>query len=297
MRALALAALVVVACNGERPGNDAPSPGAVAAALGGTTVARVGEAAIDRSLVLAVARAQHVTAEVALQRLIDDALLSEAARRQNADTRHGEAAVLARALILRLRDRALAKGPFTDEEIAVPLAGYWLELDRPEKRTIVHALIKKEVAGGADHARALQKELASANGPDEAKSEAAFTERAKQLKITPPVIVEKFAIVSDGRVAAPGGASVLESFAKAAFDVPAVFGTSDVVETEYGWHVIRVLAREPELRATREEKIAKMTPDLVGNRVRALQEELLQRLRAGADITMLATDNDLLLPR
>ncbi len=297
MRPMAIAAIVVAACSGERSSTDTPAPGAVPAALGAATVARVGDLSIERSLLIAVARAQHVSADVALQRLIDDALLAEAARKHNPDTRNGEAAVLARALILRLKSVALAKGPFTDEEIAVPLAGYWLELDRPEKRTLVHALIKKEVAGGAELARALQKELAAANGPDEAKSEAAFSERAKQFKVKPAVHVEKFAIVSDGRVAAPGGGSVLDAFTKGAFDVPAVFGTSDVVETEYGWHVIRVLAREPEHRATREEKIARMMPDLVGNRVRGLQEELLQRLRASTTIAVLATDSDLLLPR
>jgi parvulin-like peptidyl-prolyl isomerase len=299
VRAATICAIVCAclpSCGGERR-SDAPAPAAVTAALGGTVVARVGDVAIDRALVLSVARAQHVTAEVALQRLIDDALLAEAARRSQPQTGVAESSVLARALVLRLKDEALAKGPFTDEEIAGPLSSYWLELDRPEKRTIVHALIKREVAGAEALARTLQKELSLANGPDAAASEAAFTAHAKQFKVTPQVHVEKFAIVADGRVAALNGGSVLEPFTKGTFAIPEVLGTSDVVETTYGFHVIRLLGREPPLQATREQKIERMKPDLIGARVRTVQEELLNRLRSQTTIAILATDNDLLLPR
>lgn len=297
MRAVAIYTIVGALACSERKPDVAPPPPAVTTALGGTTVARVGDDAIDRALVVAVARAQQVTADVALQRLIDDALLAEAARRQQPTTRMSEASVLARALILRLKEQALTKGPFTDEELAVPLADYWLDLDRPEKRTVVHALIKKTAPGGEALAQALQKELAAANGPDAAASEAAFSARATKFKVTPPVHVEKLALVADGRVAAPSGGSVLESFTKGTFGIPEIFGTSDVVETSYGWHVIRLLAREPPFQATREKKIERMKPDLVAARVRAIQEELLQRLRALAKIAIVATDNDLLLPR
>lgn len=301
----AVAVLAIAAIFGCTGGERPPSPGQASApttaALGGTVVARVGDIPIERSLVAAVARAQRVGADVALQRLIDDVLLSEVAKKEGAANdlavRGAERSALGRALLLRLRGGALAKGPFTDAEIAAQLPGYWLELDRPERRLIVHALVKKDVPNGAEVARALQKELVTANGPDAARSEAEFTARAKAFQATPPVHVEKFAIVSDGRVAAANAGSVLESFTKGTFDIPEVLGTSDVVETTYGWHVIRLLEKFPPLHTTREEKIAKMMPDLVAVRVRALQDELVTKLHASAKTEIVANDSDLLLPR
>lgn len=283
--------VALTACGGERAPTQTSAPQPVTAALGGTIVARVGDTAIERSLVVAVARAQGVSAELALQRLIDDVLLASSAQQHKPETRNAEAAVLARALITRLKAEALARGDFTDQELAAQLPNYWLELDRPEKRTVVHALIAKKVPNGKDLAQTLHKELVGS------KDEADFTARAKAFKVDPPVHVEKFAIVSDGRLAQPGGGGVVEPFTKGTFAVTEIPGTSEVVETEFGWHIIRVLDREPPQIASRQEKIAKMRHDLIGARVKTAQDELLGKLQAATKIELVATDHDLLLPR
>ena len=301
MRVLAVATIGgLFACTAGRPSTDTRATDAVAAALGGTTVARVGPITIDRELVVAVARAQHVSGDVALQHLIDDVLLAEAAIRNQVyddpGARLAEASTLARNRLIRLRESTLAT-PFTDEEIAAMLPGHWVELERPEMRLVIHALVDKKTANGADVARTLQTELAAANGETPEKSETAFTAHATAFKVKPPMRIEKFAIVADGRFAKVNGGIVLEPFRKGTFDIPEVLGTSVVVETDYGFHVIRLLAKEPALTTTREQKLAKMHTDLVAARVRGAQESLLMKLYADAKVSVVAADGDLMLPK
>lgn len=301
VRAVAIATVVgLIACGGEHAPTETRAPDPVVAALGGTTVARVGTFSVDRSLVVTVARAQHVPASLALQHLVDDVLLAEAAKKQrpydDPGVRLAEASTLARSLLTRLRVSSLAT-PFTDQEISAMLPGYWVELERPEMRLVIHALVDKTTSNAAEIARTLQKDLADANGETPEKSEAQFGARAKALKLNPALRIEKFAIVADGRFAKVNGGVVLDEFTKGAFAIPQVLGTSDVVQTEYGFHVIRLLAKEPPLTATREEKLAKMHTDLVAARVRVAHEDLLKKLHEGAKVSIVATDNDLLLPR
>ncbi len=301
---LAIAVLGLGACGDERATTTAPAgaaPAAVSAALGGQVVARVGATTIDRTLVAEVARARGLSASDALRVLVDEAVLAEAARREggveSAAARVRTASTLARAMTTKIRDAAVARGPFTDEEIAEALGDLWIELERPETRVAAHALIRKEVPGGAELAKRLHEELSKATGPDAETSEKAFFEAAKAFALPAGHAVhferlEPFTI--QGKIAVANMAAEMNpTFSKATFAIPAALGTSDVVETPFGWHVIRLLEILPPKTSTREEKLAKLGPQLVAVRVAPIFEAELAKLRVAAQPVVLAKDADL----
>jgi len=309
LRAGAFASVVAlsaasVACNGDRAaGTAGPSTPPVAASLGGLVVARVGGVAIDRSVVLAVARAKKISAADALSAVIDDALLAYAATTEGAEKEASvqlrTASALSRAMLGKLREQTLAT-PFTDEELAPVVANSWLSVEHPELRRVAHALVKKDVPNARAVAGDLRTALLAVKDPDPAKNEAAFVEAAKAFKVPsgPPVHVEPLRIAEDGRLAEPGlVGAVEEAFTKGAFSIGDALGTSELVETTYGVHVIRLLEKTPPLSLPREQKIEKLRADLIANRVAPAQEQALAPLRAATKIELLANDELLALPR
>jgi hypothetical protein len=296
-------AALTLACTGDRPAPAPATPPAVTASLGGVVVAKVGDTTIDRSLVLAVARARKISAEDALALLINDALLARAAIANGAEK---DAVIalrgttpLSRALLNQLRDKSIAT-PFTDEEIAAVSEHHWLTTNHPELRRVVHALVKKGVPNTRAVAEELRTALLAANGPDAGKSESAFTEAAKNFKVPsgPPVHVENLRVAEDSRIAEPGAdGSVEEAFTKGTFAIADVFGTSELVETTYGVHVIRLLDKTPPMRLTREQVIEKLRPDLIATRVSPAHDQLLNRLRAATKVELVSDDALLAMPR
>jgi hypothetical protein len=294
-------AFVAIGCGGDKqPSSHAP--GAVNAALGGLVVAKVGDVAIDRELVLAIARARGISAKDALSAAIEDALLAEAALRakalDDASLRRQLEAPLVRALAAKVRAQALGEGPFTDAELAAVVEKH-PELSRPESRIALHALVKKQVPGAEALAKELRTRVMTANGDDDAASETAFREAANGLAMPAghSLVIEKLTpIDANGRLVG-SKSSVEQAFAKATFAVPKALGTSEIVETSYGFHVIRVLDVLPAYEASREEKLTKLEPELVAARVGKLWNPLLARLRTEVKPLMFPTDLDLAAPR
>ncbi len=294
--------MVCGACGNERPAPPAATPvmAPTNAQLGGKVVARVGEVELERSLVRAVMTARRLDAKTALDALIEEAILAEAAVRAGAPAAIGMRArleaPLSRLMLDRLRTEALAQGDWTDDEIALLSAEQWQELDRPDGRTVVHALVKKEVPDAEQVAKRLRDVLLAANGSDTASSAKAFTDAARAFKIQPPVHVEELSFVGDGRML-EGKGVLLPSFTKGAFAIPALFATSEVVETSYGFHVIRLLAIYPPKVASRAERVARLGPQLVAQRVKLVHDAKIASLAKATSIQMLAADQDLALPR
>jgi parvulin-like peptidyl-prolyl isomerase len=301
MRRLALA-VFAIGCSTERPAPAPVAPGAVSAALGGTVVAKVGGLAIDRELVLSIAKARGISAKDAANAAIEDALLAEAAVRAKAlddpNLRRQLDAALVRALTAKLRAQALSEGPFTDAEIAA-LIGRHPELSQPDARVTLHALVKKEVPGAEGIAKELRTRLLAANGDDAAASEAAFREAAKGVALPAgqELVIERLPPIDQAGHVLNSKTIVEPAFAKATFAVPKALGTSEVVETSYGYHVIRVLEILPAHEATREEKLEKLAPELLAARVKKLWDPLLDRLRIEGKPQLAATDLDFAAPR
>jgi peptidyl-prolyl cis-trans isomerase C len=221
---------VTIACSSH------PSPTPSRATLGDDLVARVGAVEIPRDLVAQVARARGLAPRAALDRIVEDALFADGARAAGLDDAVSWQLVAARAEYVadRVRDEAAAAGPITQAE-SDPLLVV---------RVIHVVVLRPKDASDVPRARTLAEDVAravaDARTPDdfEARAQAVAHEGpGLQVERLPP-------FARDGRVTDPGTNAVMDAtFTAAAFGLNAPGATSEVVETTFGWHVIRLIDR------------------------------------------------------
>lgn len=281
-----VAGAVVASCGGER---GAP-PEDRRAALGGEAVARVGGEAIPLSLVALVADAQRTTARDAAGKVIDDAIAASAARARGLDRQQPAAwrLVSARARMTsdRLFEEAKRKGPPTDEEVRLLSEKHWAGVDRPPSFHVIHAIAlrPKDEALSADAravGAALRAAVASATSRDEFEANAKAVAHDPKIEVRieelPPFTDEGW-VVSGGKMD--------ETFARAAAALRTPGATSPVVETTFGWHVIRLIERLPEQRMPLEARRIAFTDEVHSLRARDLLRARLDALRASHEVTI-----------
>lgn len=246
---LALACLLTasLSCSGT---HEAPTP-AEQAALGGEIAARVGSDVIPVSLVAQVAAAQHVTPREALKRLVDDAVAAAAARARGLDREQPTVwhliATRGRVTADHILADAKRAGPPTDDEINTLSARYWREVDRPAAIRVVHAVVmrpKKPDPAAEERARVFAGQLRDA--VIDAKDADDFIAKAKALPYPGgDVRAEKLPPFTASGKSIENEQQLDSAFAKGAFAIAEPGMTSAVVETSFGWHVIRLLERIP----------------------------------------------------
>jgi hypothetical protein len=223
-----------------------------------------------------VARAKAASPRDALELLVEDALAAQGGLAEGMDrtpaVAWASAAALASRVARRVLDDARALGPATDDELATV--------------TVVHAVVLRSSTLSE------QRTLATAGAIERAvagaSSAADFEARAKAVPAVGARVtverLEKFG--PDGRL--PDGAELDPTFVAEAFALRSPSDTSPIVETRFGWHVIRMIDRAPPAAESIEERRRDLEEAVVQMRSRARFDALLRALRRRVPIEIAA---------
>jgi hypothetical protein len=293
---LSVAACVLSCTSGS---NQAPArkslPPGVAASVGGDLV--------QAHTIARIASARGIGLSEARDLAIKDALFAAWARADSANAPAvvvAERAALGRALLEELEAQARNAGPPSDAELTELVAERWTELDRPPSVRTTHAVILVKKPEDAAPARALAEKLArELSGLSDS---AAFLERARAFDAKPfELVAERLnPVTPDGRVWEPtarpgshfpGGFDV--DYARAANAIEQVGSQGPVVKTAFGYHVILLEERLPELRLPPEERRHVLNDEVVSRRAKKLLESTVASLRRTTPVERERTEDSL----
>jgi hypothetical protein len=280
-------AVACAACSGDREA----APQERNAQLKEGAVARVGSDWIEAETVARIAAAQRISVSEARSRAIHDALLAEHARQSGLDSdprvlveRRG---VLAEAFLGPLRSKA-EKLPASVEEIEIVKRDHWLELDRPEARRSVHAVVRTQDSDPPQKVKAAQElALRIAAAVKGEVGAAAFLDAAKSVPSEGlEVVAEPLGPVTrDGRVAdleqrpeAGQAAQTFDTrFTEAVWKIERVGDQIGPVRSSFGWHVVMLTMIQPGQQYPPEQLEKMLRDEIVALRAKkALDQELKQ---------------------
>ncbi len=292
---LALVLPMVFGCSGRPAAGDATH-----ASLGGDTVARVGGLDVAGSTVLAVAAERGVSPDEALALLVDDAVAAKGALARGMNRAPNvlleTSAARARSTIARARGEATRSQP-NDDEVRALSATHWLDVDRPETMVVIHAIAvrpKKPDAVAEAAAKGVAAAIAAAVAG--ASDAADFEARARAVPTSgAQVEVERLdPFTADGRVASAAGGMLDGGFVAGAAALQAAGSTTGVVESSFGWHVIRLIERLPPRIVPFEERRRAFADEVYALRTRDGLGKVLAAARAREPVVVANGIDDLL---
>jgi peptidyl-prolyl cis-trans isomerase D len=183
----------------------------------------------------------------------------------------------------------------TDAEEHAYYDAHQEEFKQPEQVCASHILVKVKASPEATEGHADEEARKIAQGAlDQAKAGADFAALAKKLS------EDQGSAPQGGDLGCFGRGRMVPEFENAAFAL-SPNQTSDLVKTQYGYHVIHVSARREETTPAFTQVRDRIKQTLMGQRVRALLEEQLQgiseALRHGKSIDDVAKERGFTIDR
>jgi parvulin-like peptidyl-prolyl isomerase len=251
----------------------------------------VGQVSIDAASVAAVASAKKSSPAEAIDALTVDALLAEEAEQRGLPAQQPTAwalrAAKARSSARHIHEQAGADRLPSDEELRILSERYAPEVDRAESVLTVHALVARPKKDDkVPQAKALAAKLLGA--VTGASSDDDFQTRARTITEPGLEVVVQPLPPFDAKGLISGGAGQMdEQFAAAAFTLAQPGAQSGIVESSFGWHIIRLVERRPAYVMPIEERRIKFAGKAFEMRGKALLDERMRALKGPNKVEIL----------
>lgn len=234
-------------------------------------VARVGDRPIGAAEVAARMAAEGVDADTALERLIDQELLVQEARRrgitEGRDEERAAERIMVRAMLHDF-EQDLTPDSVPEDEVRADFESQREKLDIPERRKSWHILVKDSSESGWRLAEAIRDEVRSAADP-----RSVFRRYAEGGEAEPPLEVSAEDLPPITR-----RAGIEQAYKDALFEAESTGPLDTLVETSYGVHVIVLTEILPSERKTLREVESEIR-DRLSQKKRF--ERLAEVIRAG----------------
>jgi hypothetical protein len=206
-------------------------------------IARVGDRPIGAADVALRMEAEDLNAEEALERLIDEELLVQEARRRGITEGHDDERALERIMVramLHDLEADLTPEAVPDEEVREDFEAQREKLELPERRKSWHILVKDTSEAGRRLAESIEAEVHAANDPRSVFRRYAEGGNAE----TPPEVRAEDLPPITRR------AGIEQPYKDALFAAESTGPLDSLVETSYGLHVIVLAEILPSERRT-----------------------------------------------